>query len=79
MRERDRKEGLREKEVVWRRGEPWSSDDGMRLMFRRPWVRIPAPYTGWTFFTFIYSKVCNVRLEKAENKQKEAGEGPFKK
>ena len=29
--------------------EPWSSGYGRRLMFQRSWVRIPAPYTGWTF------------------------------
>ena len=32
------------------RREPWSSGYGWRLMFQRSWVRIPAPYTGWTFF-----------------------------
>ena len=26
------------------------SDYGRRLMFERSWVRIPALYTGWTFF-----------------------------
>ena len=30
--------------------EPWSSGYGKRLTFRRSWVRIPAPYIGWTFF-----------------------------
>ena len=30
--------------------EPWSSGYGRRLMFRRLWVRIPVPYTRWTFF-----------------------------
>ena len=30
--------------------EPWSSGYGRRLMYRRLWERIPAPYTGWTFF-----------------------------
>ena len=45
------------------RGEPWSSGYGWRLMFKRSWVRIPAPYTGWTFFL----------------NEKEAGVGPFKK
>ena len=30
--------------------EPWSSSYGKRLMFQRSWVRIPAPYTEWTFF-----------------------------
>ena len=35
----------------WR--ESWSSGSGRRLMFQRLWVRIPAPYTGWTFFTYL--------------------------
>ena len=30
--------------------ERWSSGYGWRLMFVRLWVRIPAPYTGWTYF-----------------------------
>ena len=37
--------------------EPWSSDYGRRLTFWRSWVRIPVPYTGWTFFTLICCKV----------------------
>ena len=28
----------------------WSSGYGRRLMSWRPWVRIPAPYTSWTYF-----------------------------
>ena len=28
--------------------EPWSSGYVRRLMFQKLWVRIPAPYTGWT-------------------------------
>ena len=24
-----------------------------QLVFKRSWVRIPAPYTGWTFVTFV--------------------------
>ena len=28
--------------------QSWSSGYGRRLMFQRSWVRIPAPYTGWT-------------------------------
>ena len=32
--------------------EPWFNGYGRRLMFRRAWVQIPAPYTGGTFFTF---------------------------
>ena len=30
--------------------EPWSSGYGRRLTYKRPWVRIPAPDTGWRFF-----------------------------
>ena len=30
--------------------EPWSSGFRRRLIFRRSRVRIPTPYTGWTFF-----------------------------
>ena len=30
--------------------EPWFSGYGWRLMFWRSWVRIPSPYTRWTFF-----------------------------
>ena len=47
-----------------------------RLMSWRSWVRIPAPYTGWTFFTFICCKIV-MFVWKDENKQKEAGFGPF--
>ena len=36
--------------------KPWSSGYGKRLTFRRSWVRIPAPYTGWAFFTYICCK-----------------------
>ena len=53
--------------------EPWSSGYGRRLMIQRLWVRIPAPYTGWTwhFFTLICCKNCsNVCLKKTENKRK---------
>ena len=25
---------------------------GRRIVFRRSWVRIPAPFTGWIFFTY---------------------------
>ena len=48
-------------------------------MFERLWARIPAPYTGWTFFhiDLLYNLDC--LFEKTENKQKEAGVGPFNK
>ena len=37
--------------------EPWSRGFGRRLMFQRSWVRIPAPYTGWTFFhIYLFEK-----------------------
>ena len=39
--------------------EPWSSGYGRRLISRRLWVRIPAPYTGWTIFTYICCKNYN--------------------
>ena len=32
------------------KNESWSSGYGMKQMFQRSWVQIPAPYTGWTFF-----------------------------
>ena len=32
-------------------------------------VRIPAPYIGWTFFTFICCKNCIVCLKKTKNKR----------
>ena len=38
-------------------------------MFQWLWVQIPAPYIGWTFFTFICCKNCNV-VWKDENKWK---------
>ena len=41
-----------------------SSGYGRRLTCQRSWVRVPAPYPGWTFFTFICSKNCNVCLER---------------
>ena len=28
-------------------------------MLRNSWLRIPASYTGWTFFTYICCKNCN--------------------
>ena len=47
-------------------------------MFRRWWVRIPAPYTGWTFFSNIFVvKMCNVCLKRPKINEKEAGVGPF--
>ena len=42
--------------------KPWSSVYARRLMFKRSWVWISAPDTGWTFL-------------KTENKWKESGNG----
>ena len=61
------------------RGMGGSPGYGMRLMFRRLWVRIPALYTGWAFFTFICGKNCIVCFQKTKIKEKEAGDGHFKK
>ena len=59
--------------------EPWSSGYGRRLTYRRSWVRIPVPYTGWTwyFFTLICCKNCIVCLKRPKINEKEAGIGPF--
>ena len=58
---------------------PWSSGYGRRLMFQWLWVWIPAPYSGWTFFTFICCKNCNdVCLKRPKINIKEAMVGPFK-
>ena len=37
----------REPNVMWEL-KPWCSCYTRRLMFKRSWVRIPVPYTGWT-------------------------------
>ena len=39
-------------------------------MFKRLWVQIPTPDTGWRFFTLIGSKNCILMLEKTKNKLK---------
>ena len=48
-------------------------------MFDRLWVRIPEPYTGWTFFTLICCKNYIVCLKKAENKRKKRPGWPILK
>ena len=48
--------------------EPWSSGYGWWLMFERSWVRIPAKYTGWTFFTLICCKNCIVCLKRPKKR-----------
>ena len=60
--------------------EPWSSGYGRRLMFQMSWVRIPAPYTGWTYFHIpICCKICNVFFKRWKINEKEAGVVPFLK
>ena len=49
--------------------EPWFSGYGSRLVFQRLWVWIPAPYTGWKFFTFICVKTV-MFVWKCKNKLK---------
>ena len=39
-------------------------------MFERSWVRIPATYTGWSFFALICCKKLYCLFEKTENKMK---------
>ena len=56
---------------------PWSSGYGRRLMFRRSWVQIPAPVTGWTLFRYICCNYCGdvcLEIPKINNNR-----GPFKK
>ena len=51
---------------------PWSSGYGRRLTFRRSWVWIPAPYTGWTwhFSHWFFVKICIVCLKRPKIKEK---------
>ena len=58
--------------------EPWSSGYGWQLMFKRSWVQIPVPNTGWTFFTLVCCKNCNVCLKRPKINEKEAGDGQLK-
>ena len=46
--------------------------NGRRLIFKRSWVQIPVPDSSHLF-------VVKLVFEKTENKQKDAGDGPFKK
>ena len=43
---------------------------GRRLILRRLWVRILAPYTGWTFFTHLFVVKTVMFVWKHENKWK---------
>ena len=54
-----------------------SSGYGKRLMFQRSWVRFPAPFTGWTFFTFICCKNCKVCLKRPKKTKKRPGLAHF--
>ena len=38
-------------------GKLWSSGYGRRLVFKRLWVQIPEPCTGWKIFIFICSNL----------------------
>ena len=46
--------------------EPWSSGYGWRLTYKRSWVQILAPVTGWTFFALICCKICIVCLKRSK-------------
>ena len=46
-------------------------------MFKRSWVRIAVPYTGWTFFTLICCTICIVCLKRPKLNEKEAWIGTF--
>ena len=49
-------------------------------MFQRSWVQIPALYTGWTFFTYLFVVKLYYLLEKTKINEKESGGWPiFKK
>ena len=50
--------------------EPWSSGYGRRLMLQRSWVWILAPYTGWTFFTYLFVVKFVMCVWKDENELK---------
>ena len=50
---------------------------GRRLLFRRSRIWIPAPYTGWTFFTYICCKLW--MFEKTIINEKEGRDAHFKK
>ena len=57
--------------------ELWSSGYGRRHIFWRLWVRIPAPYTGWTFFTYFCGKNGNVCLKRWKSTQNSPELVPF--
>ena len=45
-------------------------------MFKKLWVRIQAPYSGWTFSHRFVVKIV-VCLKRPKINEKEAGDGPF--
>ena len=47
---------------------------GRRLTFKRLWVRIPVPDTGWTFFPIYCCKNCNVCLKRPKINNKRGRE-----
>ena len=62
--------------------KPWTSGYGSWFMFKRSWVQIPVPYTGWTFGHFSHWFVinnCVVCLKRPKINEKGAEVGPFKK
>ena len=61
--------------------EPWSSGYVRWLIFKRSWVQIPVPYTGWTwhFFTLICCKNCIVCWKDKKYMKKRPGRAQFLK
>ena len=58
--------------------EAWSSGYGRSLMFWKLWVRIAAPFTGWTFFhAYLFVVIIVMCVWKDENKTKRGLDGPF--
>ena len=47
-------------------------------MFRRSWVRLPAPYTGRTYFSQMFVAKLFVRNDEKKGR-KEAADGSFSK
>ena len=47
----------------------WSSSYGRRHMLQRLWVWNPAPYTRWSFFTFVFVVKKLMCLERRKMKK----------
>ena len=59
--------------------EPWSSDFGMRLKFKRSWVWIPTPYVRWIIsHIFMLYKII-LMFENTENNRKRGCRWPIYK